>query len=98
MKVALYSMTQTLGDEGQKVWTASEYGDVFARVERVVDETVSDDNLEASAGLTVTIYKVPELTTRWRVVIAGKTYEIGAIDSISRWSPLCTLTLHAIDG
>lgn len=42
-------------------------------------------------------YKVAALTTRWRVVLDGKTYAITAIDPISRVSPLCELTLNIVE-
>ena len=41
--------------------------------------------------------KVKGLTTRWRVVVEERSYEITGIDPISRVSPLCHLTLHAVD-
>ena len=46
---------------------------------------------------TFQVYKVKPLTTRWRVVVEGRSYEITGIDPISRVSPLCHLTLHAVD-
>ena len=54
-------------------------------------------NLEEGEFIQLTIYKVPQLTTRWQVKIEGVSYEITAIDPISRLSPLCILTIHALD-
>ena len=66
-------------------------------MDRNVSESVTNTNLEQGVEVALTIYKVVALTTRWRVVVEGKTYEITGIDPISRISPLCILTLHAVD-
>ena len=96
--VTLQSCRITRGNQGQKVMTFTDYRDVWARVERTVDESVGDGNLEAGHTATLMIYKVQNLDTRWRVVIGGKPFGITAIDPISRLSPLCNLTVQAIDG
>lgn len=97
-KVTFRACTISRGASGEKVRTVTTYGDAFARVDRLVSEVIGDDNLEAGQTLTLTTYKVPGLTTRWQVVIAGKLYEITGIDAMERMSPFFSLTLHAIDG
>jgi hypothetical protein len=47
--------------------------------------------------VVATVYKVPDLNTRWRVIANGQTFEIRSIDPISRVSPLCQLTLNSLD-
>lgn len=96
--VTLQSCVMTRGSQGQKQFSFADYRDVWARVERNVDEQVGDGNLEAGHTATLLIYKVPALDTRWRVVLEGKPWGITAIDPISRLSPVCNLTIQSIDG
>lgn len=95
--VTLVEVTQTIGAQGQKQRTETDYATVYAYLEPLTDEMVSDDNLEARTSLAVTIYKVPRLSTRWLLRIDGVSYEIRSIDPISRWSTLCTLTAYTIE-
>lgn len=96
-KITVVQVTIGRGAQGQKQRTESVYGDVMAYLEPLTDEMVSDDNLEARTGMSVTIYKIPALTVRWQLVIGNVPYEIRSIDPISRWSPLCTLTAYTIE-
>ena len=96
-KVLLRSCVITQGAQGAKKYTFQDYAEVFAKVDRNVAETVTNTNLEQGVDLTLTIYKVAALTTRWRVVLNGKAYEITGIDPISRVSPLCHLTLSIVE-
>lgn len=94
--VTIQCASKSIGAQGEnEVWYA-DFAHVYAKVDRNVSESVNDMNLEAGQSIFLTIYKIPELTTRWRVLIDGKPYEIRSIDPISRISPLCTLTLGAI--
>lgn len=95
--VQLVPMTQSTGDQGEKIWTAGTPRSVFAKLEASVDETIGDGNLEADRVVVATVYKVADLTTRWQVVANGQTFEIRSIDPISRVSPLCQLTLNSLD-
>lgn len=95
--VTLQKCEITYGSEGEKIQTYTDFRRVYANVDRRVSEQVSIGNLEDSDYITLTIYKVPELTTRWRVVVDDRAYEITGMDLISRISPFCTLTLHALD-
>jgi head-tail adaptor len=88
--------TQTTGTQGEKKFTYTFFRDVYAKVERNVSEIVSDTNLEQGDYIQLTIHKIPELTTRWQIVLAGRDYEITGIDPVSRVSPVCILTIHAI--
>jgi len=95
--IQLVPMTQSTGAEGEKVWTAGTPRNVFAKLESNIDETIGDSNLEADRIVVATVYKVPDLNTRWRVIANGQTFEIRSIDPISRVSPLCQLTLNSLD-
>ena len=96
--VDVLQVTQTIGTQGQKTTSVALYSQVWAKVERSIKESISDYNLEAGHDLTVTMYKIAALTTRWRLRIAGKSYEISGIDLMDRMSPFCTVSLSAIDG
>lgn len=85
------------GAQGNKKAQYSDYARVWAKVERNINEMVSNANLEESNVIELTCYKIPELTVRWRVVVDGVPYDITAIDPISRVSPLNILTLEGID-
>lgn len=95
--IQLVPMAQSSGDEGEKVWTPGHPRSVFAKLESSVDETIGDSNLEADHVVVATVYKVCGLNTRWRVIANGQSFEIRAIDPISRVSPLCQLTLNSLD-
>ena len=95
--IQLVPMTQSRGSQGEKIWAPGSPVPVFAKLEVTVDETIGDTNLEADRVVVATIYKKPELNTRWRVLSGGQTFEIRAIDPISRVSPLCQLTLNSLD-
>lgn len=95
--VTLQSCVMSKGTQGQKVMSFTDYGQVWAQVTRTVSESVNDLNLEAGSTVSLMCYKVASLTTRWRVKISNRSYEILDIDPISRTSPVNRLTLHAIE-
>lgn len=95
-KVALLQCVISRNTEAAKKYTFTEHSKVFAKVDLNVSEAVTNTNLEQGQDIALTIYKVADLTTRWRVDIAGKQYAITAIDPVSRISPLCILTIHAV--
>lgn len=95
-KITVQSVTQTLGDRGQKKVIIANHSEVFANIERRNNEMIDDGNLESQDVVEVTMYKIPSLTTRWRLLIADVPYEITAIDPITRFSPFCTVTARTI--
>ena len=95
--VMLRSCEITYGSQGAKKYTFRDYAEVYAKVDRNVSESVTNTNLEQGVDITLTIYKVAALTTRWRVVLDGKAYEITGIDPISRVSPLYHLNLSIVE-
>ena len=94
--VTIRRCTIGYGTDGAKKYVFSDHSKVYAKVDRNVSELVSNTNLEEGQYIQLTIYKIPELTTRWQVIVDGLSYEITGIDPISRVSPLCELTIHAI--
>ena len=95
--VMLRSVTKGRSADGYKTTVFEDFRQVYAQVERRVDEQVNTGNLEQGDFVQLTIYKVPELTTRWQVKIGASSYEITALDPIDRLSPYCILTIHALD-
>jgi head-tail adaptor len=94
--VTVMRCTQATGTQGEKQFVFSNYGDVYAKVDQNMSETIANTNLEEGDYVQLTIYKIQELTTRWQIVLRGRNYEITGIDPVSRVSPLCVLTIHAI--
>lgn len=94
--VTMQSCEISRGSQGQKVYNFTDHSKVFAKVVEVTDENIGNSNLAADATLQITVYKIPDLTTRWRVIVREKPYAISAIDQISRTSPVCNLTLNSI--
>ena len=94
--VTVRSCTITTGSQGEKEFSFSDFRDVYAKVDLNVSEFITNTNLEEGQYIQLTIHKIPELTTRWQVIVRGVTYEITGIDPVSRVSPLCVLTLHAV--
>ena len=88
----------TTGDQGQKTYSWVDHSRVWAKVVRRISEMVDYGNLEDGHSLEIHIYKIPGLDTRWQVVVDGKAYEIRSVDTIDRLSPVCILSLFAIDG
>lgn len=85
------------GAQGNKRLEFSEHSRVWAKVERNINEMVSNGNLEEGNIIELTCYKVRGLDRNWRVIVEGLPYEITAIDPISRVSPLNILSLRGID-
>ena len=86
------------GSQGQKTVIEDGTIDALAYVSGTTDEVIDYSNLEAQRSLSVSLYKVSGMTTRWQVRICSKTYQITAIDPVSRYSPVCVLSVEAIDG
>jgi len=95
--VTFYSVERGIGDQGQKTTQRTQHCRLYAKLEPLTDEYVSDDNLEARTSLSVTTYKVAGMNIRWQLEINGVDYEIKSIDPISRWSPLCVITAATIE-
>ena len=96
-RITVLSVTQTRGTQGQRTKSPAVYGDVFAKVTPVTNDFLSDENYEALTTVTVLMYKIPAMSTQWRLSIGGVEYEIIGIDPISRWSPFCTVTARTIE-
>lgn len=95
--ITVLSVTQSRGTQGQKKDTTSTYGRVYAHLEPTTDEMIGDDNLEALTTMAVTIYRIPAMTTRWKLLIGGVTYEITSIDTHGRLSNYYTLSVKTIE-
>ena len=87
-----------IGDQGQKRRSWEDHSRVWAKVVRNISQMVDYGNLEDGRSLECHIYKITGLDTRWQVVVDGKPYEIRSVDMVDRLSPVCVLSLFAIDG
>ena len=96
--VTIRSCVIEKNDKGAKRYQFPFHSKVWAKVSRTVDEMVDNQNLEALHTVTLTMYKIKEMTTRWQVVLEGKAYEVVSIDPIERASHLCTVAIRSIDG
>ncbi len=96
-KVRLQRCEITAGESGEKVYNWMCVREVYAKVELDLDEAVNNGNLEQGQAMTLTIWKVPGLTTRWRVTVGGVPYAIEGIDPVSRLSPVCRVTVRSIE-
>ncbi len=96
--VTIRERVTSTGSQAQKIYTWREHSRVWAKVVRRIAEMVDYGNLEDGRSLEVHIYKIPGLDTRWQVVVDGKPYEIRSVDMVNRISPVCVLSLFAIDG
>lgn len=96
-KVRMQSCEVSTGDTGEKIYNWRCVRDLFAKVEVSVDEVIDNGNLEQGQALTLTVWKVPGLTTRWRVLIGGVPYSIEGIDPVSRISPVCRISVRSIE-
>ena len=95
--VTLFAPTAGIGSEGEKYSTYTEHSKVFAKVDRDTVDSLAYDNFDGRDSVSLSIYKVRNMNTRWQVGIEGKRYEILSIDQVSRVSPICTLSLQSIE-
>lgn len=94
--VTLQTCVITRNEQGAKVKSYADFRKVWAKIDHNADEQVAYGNLESGNVIYLTIYKVPQLDTRWRVVINNVPWEITSIDTIDRLSTVCRLTLQSI--
>lgn len=95
--VTVQRCIQSQGTQGQKQFTWENHSRVWAKIVRNIDEMVGSGNLEEGNSLEVTIYKIQDLTSRWRIVVDNIPYEIVSINPVSRVSPLNVISLRAIN-
>jgi hypothetical protein len=95
--VTLYAPQVSLGTEGEKKSTYTVHSSVYAKVDSEVSDQLDFDNYDGRDNVSLTIYKVRGMNTAWQVEISGKRYEVLSIDSISRVSPVCVVSLQSVD-
>lgn len=95
--VQVKSCEISTGSRGQKTYRFEDHSRVWAKVDRTADEMVGQGNLEEGVRLTVVMYKINGMTSRWRIEVDGRDYAITGIDQISRFSPLCRVSLSAVE-
>jgi hypothetical protein len=95
--VTLYAPTAGMGSEGEKKSTYSVHSQVYAKVDREITDQLAFDNYDGEDNAAITIYKVRGMNTRWQVGISDKLYEILSIDTVSRVSPVCVVSIKSFD-
>lgn len=95
--VQLQSNRTTTGAVGQVISTWVDEGSVWAKAERSADEGVNEGNYGVDQSIRLTVYKNPRLSTRWRVIVHSRPYEIRSIDMGQRTDLTCVLQLAALD-
>lgn len=96
--VTVETCTIGRGDKGQKIYTWAFHSKVWAKVERQVSEAIDNGNLEEGQSLLLTIYKIKDLSTRWRFIVNGQPYQVTAIDPLDRLSPFARVSVQAMEG
>jgi len=95
--VTLYAPTASMGSEGEKKSTYSVHSQVYANVDREITDQLAFDNFDGEDNAAIIIYKVRGMNTRWQVGISGHLYEVVSIDTVSRVSPVCVVSIKSID-
>jgi head-tail adaptor len=94
--VDLYDCITTKDPRGAKVeqydWCCRQ----MAKVEVGATETDADFNVFSADTITITMYKVCSLTTRWRVRWHDGMYNIRSVDLGERMSPFMRLTAEEV--
>lgn len=86
--ILLLACETTTDDNGEKVETYHPVKRTLAHVEPATSESDASNNIYSGHSINVTLYRVPGMDTRWRIVWKGKGYNIKTIDPIERISPI----------
>lgn len=95
--VTLLAPTASIGSEGEKKSTYTVHSQVYANVDREITDQLAFDNYDGEDNSAIIIYKVKGMNTRWMVEISGHRYEIVSIDTVSRVSPVCVVSIKSVD-
>lgn len=94
--IDVYECVQSKDSKGAKTETWNLKAHVHARVEPMMTEVDTYDNLAERESLMLTVYRIKEMTTRWRVKWNDKFYDIKSITPVSKISPFVHLTAEEI--
>ena len=89
--VELLRCVTTKDTRGAKVETFTLVGQHMAKI-----ETDADYNVFSAATVVITMYKVKDVSTRWRVRCRNTVYNIRSIDIGDRMSPFMRLTAEEV--
>jgi SPP1 family predicted phage head-tail adaptor len=95
--VTLMSQIISQGTKGEKVVSYAVHSQVLAKIERSDSDAVVDENFESGIQLTMTTYKLSAISTKWRVAVDGKTYDISSVDIGDRMTQYMQLKLTSIE-
>ena len=90
--VELLECVTTKDERGAKVESFQLAARRVAHVEISSAETDSDYNVVSERSITVTMYKVCGIDTRWRIRWRGRQYGIKSVQPVDRMSPFTILT------
>lgn len=86
-RITLLSCETTIGTRGEKVETYRPVRETVAHVEPATSESDASNNIFSGRSINITLYRVKEMDTRWRIRWRGKAYNIKTIDAVDRISP-----------
>ena len=94
--VILLECVTSKDQRGAKVETYVPRGRYMAKVETDATESDADYNVFSAGAITITMYKVGCVTTRWRLRCRGVEYNIRNIDPGDRMSPFMRLSAEEV--
>ena len=94
--VSLYYCNTTKDQRGAKVEEYIFCGRHMAKVEIGTAESDADFNVYSERTITLTLYKVAPVSTRWRVGWHDRMYNIRSIDPGDRISPFMVITAEEV--
>lgn len=94
--VYLYTCETSKDARGAKVESYQCAGQRLARVDLSSSETDADYNVFSERSITVTMYKVCGISTRWRLGWRGHYYNIQSVQPVDRMSPFTVVTAQEV--
>ena len=86
-RITLLACETSIGARGEKVESYHPVKDTLALIEPATSESDAANNIYSGHSIYATMYRVPGMDTRWRILWQGKQYNIKTIDPIERISP-----------
>lgn len=94
--VELLRCETTKDERGAKVETYTLASHRLAHVDLSSSETDADYNVYSERSITVTMYKVKGISTRWRLRWRGRQYNIQSVQPVDRMSPFTIVTAEEV--
>ena len=94
--VELLRCETTKDERGAKVESYTFAAHRMANVELSAGETDADYNVCSERSISVTMYRVRGISTRWRLRWRGRQYGIKSLQSVGRMSPFVIVTAEEV--